>query len=109
MQIAQRETSDVNANNTYKSHPSTGTGYPGTITPWISPTVRNGQEMFQHFTVNRPYNLPHFITEWQVCSPSHYAPEHYLLLSVYGRIYEVNPINYGIIMDKLSGNSPQGL
>ncbi len=108
MQIAQRETSDVNANNTYKSHPSTGTGYPGTITPWISPTVRNGQEMFQHFTVNRPYNIPHFVTEWQVCSPSHYAPEHYLLLSVYGRIYEVNPINYGIIMDKLPPeNSPQ--
>ena len=30
------------------------------------------------------------------------------MLSVYGRIYEVNPINYGIIMDKLPPeNSPQ--
>ncbi len=95
MMLATREVSDVYAQNIYKSHPS-GLGNPK-ITPWISPTIRNGQELFQHLGVNRPANIPFFLTEWQACPPSHHAPEHWLMLAVHAKMNDINPINYLLI------------
>ena len=92
MLMAAREVSEVCAQNLYKSHP-TGLGV-AKITPWISPTVRSGQELFQHAMVNRPANIPFFVTEWQACPPSHHAPEHWLMLAVRARMYDIHPINY---------------
>ena len=92
MIMATREVTDVYAQNIYKSHP-TGLGA-GSITPWISPTVRGGQELFQHVGVNRPANVPYFMTEWQACAPGHHAPEHWVMLAVHASMNHINPINY---------------
>lgn len=101
---AVKDTVEIFATNGYKSHPSTGVGFPGTITPWITPTLRSGLELFQHFPVNRIYNMPYFFTEWQACSPSHHAAEHYMMMAVLASVYDMNPVNYGMVQYPLPNN-----
>ncbi len=92
---------DVFDSHVYKSHPSGGGAWndlDGTaLTGWTASTSRNAWELYKGVANQHIYEMPQFISEWNVCSPGPYAAEGQIFMAVNAATHNWNPIHFCFI------------
>ena len=95
---------DVYDVHVYKSHPIGGGRWDDPYTllsGWTASTSQNAWELYKGVVNNHVYQMPQFISEWNVCSPGPYAAEGQIFMAVNAATHNWNPIHFCMIGEEM--------